>query len=202
MSGQGLNPPEVWTREYVRTELWGNVYGEPLPLDEDPDPDDYPKKECDLLEWLEAGGCGTVLDVGCGWNQYRVPEAVELSGFDVSPPMLELARLMNPGVDFTLGSVFDMPYDDDSFDGVKSRGMLRHIKSWEEPLGEMARVASDRLVFTHLVADEERRCGKYQWCTTADAVIGALPAGSAVGFSTWKASSAWDFESAMVTVEL
>lgn len=194
MSEQGLNPPDVWTREYVRTELWGNVYGEPLPLDADPEPKSVELKTCILTAWL-SGGCQTMLDVGCGWMWYAAPSWMEITGADISPPMLELGESLHPDRTFVEASSFDLPFDDNEFCGVRSSGMLRHIKDWQAPLEEMIRVASDRLAFTHLTSDEPGKCDRYQWCVDVNDVIACFPSGTEIEIQTHKPKEHRRFES-------
>lgn len=198
---QGLDPAEVWTTDYVRTELWGNVYGDELPPDETPDTEAIDLKTCPLTEWLSAA-CETVLDVGCGWMGYAVPGGVEVTGADISPAMLDLGEAVHPDREFVHASAFDLPFGDDAFGGVRSTGMLRHIEEWKPALAEMVRVADRRLAFTHLTADAAEKCGPYQWCTTREAVIDALPDGALVDVETYKAKEGWDFESTLFMVQL
>jgi SAM-dependent methyltransferase len=198
---QGLNPPEVWTREYVRTELWANVYGEPLPLDADPEPGDVDLQTDEMVAWL-SGDCDNILDVGCGWMWYAAPEWLAVTGFDISPPMIELGKALHPDREFYQGTSWDMPFEDGEFCGVRSSEMLRHIKAWEPALAEMVRVADRRLAFTMLTDDEPRKCGPYQWCTTRKAVVEALPDGVGVDTTVYKAKDGWDFESTLFRVQL
>lgn len=197
---QGLEPSTVWTREYVRTELWANVHGDPLPLDADPEPGDIDLGHDAMLQWL-AEDCETVVDVGCGWMPYE-DEGVTLTGADVSPAMLELAEALHPDRTFVETSAFDLPFADGAFDGVRSSGMLRHIEDWRTPLRELARVADRRLTFTILTDDDPRKCGKYQWCTTPEAIIDTLPDKAEVTDEIHHSKDAWAFDSTRFKVML
>lgn len=198
---QGLDPEAVWTDDYVRTELWGNVYGDPLPTDATPDPDALDLKTCPLTVWL-AAACDTILDVGCGWMGYDAPGDVAVTGADISPAMIELGEAVHPDREFVHASAFDLPSPDGHFGGVRSTGMLRHIEDWDAALAELVRVADRRVAFTHLTADEPEQCGPYQWCVPREAVLDALPAGAAVDVETYKAKDHRQFESTLFMVQL
>lgn len=65
----------------------------------------------------------SVLDVGCGYGRIALPLAragYGVSGIDVSPNLLDRARSAGEhdhlSVDFTLGSMTDLPYEDARFD--------------------------------------------------------------------------------------
>ena len=198
---QGLTPPGVWTREYVRTELWANVYGEPLPLDKNPEPGSVEPIRCVLAEYLSPA-CASVLDVGCGWVWYHVPDHVTYTGVDISPPMLELARALHPRHEFIEASSFDLPFATGQYEGVRSSGMLRHIEAWEPALDEMMRVANKRMAFTHLVSDAPGKDGPYQWSVRTEAVLDRLPASADVTVETHKEKEGHEYECARFMVEL
>lgn len=86
----------------------------------------FPHKEgqVEAVEWLlprlPAGA--RVLDVGCGTG---VPTARRLataghrvSGIDISPVMVELARANVPDADFTVADILDVPIDPGMFDAA------------------------------------------------------------------------------------
>ncbi|GCF10080.1 class I SAM-dependent methyltransferase [Dictyobacter arantiisoli] len=67
-----------------------------------------------------------ILDVGCGSGGYlrrfldygAVPS--NLSGIDLMPPRIEQAKLLNPAIDWRVGSAHQLPYANESFDLVMS----------------------------------------------------------------------------------
>lgn len=64
-----------------------------------------------------------VLDVACGAGmaiRHFLGAGAVVSGLDASAPLLEIARERNPGADIQLGTMFDLPWRDDSFDVVVS----------------------------------------------------------------------------------
>ncbi len=101
----------------------------------------------ELLDELEAGyvrrfGQGRdVLEVGCGTGlvMLRIREFARLArGVDLSPGMLEKAKAR--GLDVTLGSATELPFDANQFDVTCSFKVLAHVPEIEKALSEMARV--------------------------------------------------------------
>ncbi|MBU0509542.1 methyltransferase domain-containing protein [bacterium] len=93
-------------------------------------------------------GVGHLLDAGCGGGRYTLAlhelGAKRVTGVDVSPEAIALARRMNhfprTEADFVVGSVIDLPLDDQEFDFVFSNGVLHHTASTEKGLLEIFRV--------------------------------------------------------------
>ena len=77
--------------------------------------------------WGALGG-KRVLDVGCGKGRFaralleQEPEA-ELWGLDISDEML---RLVPTGVRTRVGSMTDLPFENDFFDGAYATELLEH----------------------------------------------------------------------------
>lgn len=95
--------------------------------------------EMDVIEPLARGK--DVLELGCGTGlllERVAPIARSAKGIDLSPGMLESARAR--GLDVTLGSVTELPWDDGSFDFVFSVKVLAHVPDIERALAEAARV--------------------------------------------------------------
>jgi choline kinase/ubiquinone/menaquinone biosynthesis C-methylase UbiE len=97
------------------------------------------------LDWASRRGyleqmvdCGqfqkhhTVLDVGTGTGRVALemaPRVGKVIGVDISPDMLKQARqsLTAPNVEFRLGDVAQLNFDDDSFDRVTARMVFHHL---------------------------------------------------------------------------
>jgi ubiquinone/menaquinone biosynthesis C-methylase UbiE len=91
----------------------------------------------------------TLLDQGCGGGRYTIAWKLlgvkKAIGLDISEIGIEDARrklehLKLEGVEFTTGSVLDLPYASDSFDIVYSNGVLHHTLNWEQGIHEQVRV--------------------------------------------------------------
>lgn len=183
---QGFKVEEVWTPEYVeqlkgfRTDGYNKAYTKPL--------SDRSNKY--LLD------CKNVLDVGCGWMPYTPDD--RYTGLDVSEAMLVKARQIHPETTFIHASAYELPFSDKHFEGIRSTGMLRHMKNWKPALAEMTRVGSKKLTFTHLIGAGNARCGRYQWHTTLKDICEMLP-----NYPTVSVIKSWPtFESVLFMVSL
>jgi SAM-dependent methyltransferase len=93
------------------------------------------------------------LDAGCGEGFVssllveRFP-GLEISGFDFNPPSVEHARQRNPTVDCRVASIYEIPWDDDSFDAVGCFEVMEHLHEPTRALQELARVSRQYLVLS------------------------------------------------------
>jgi ubiquinone/menaquinone biosynthesis C-methylase UbiE len=102
-----------------------------------------------LLPHLAPGA--RVLDVGCGPGSITCGLAEHVApgeavGLDVSPEAVEAARrhAATRGVAnarFEVGSIYQLPYPDGSFDAVFGHQVFHHLRARTDALREMARVA-------------------------------------------------------------
>ncbi len=91
-----------------------------------------------------------VLDVACGTGAVtrllaqRIGKAGSVSGLDINPGMLDVARSMAPDegapIDWHEGDVTKMPFEDSSFDVVLCQQGLQFFPDKSTALGEMNRV--------------------------------------------------------------
>jgi ubiquinone/menaquinone biosynthesis C-methylase UbiE len=86
-----------------------------------------------------------ILDAGCGsgplMEALRGKDAV-VSGFDLSPAMVELARQrLGEDADVRVADLgAPLPYPDDTFDLVVASLSLHYVKDWNSALAELRRV--------------------------------------------------------------
>jgi ubiquinone/menaquinone biosynthesis C-methylase UbiE len=86
-----------------------------------------------------------ILDAGCGsgplMKALRGKDAV-VSGFDLSPAMVELARQrLGEDADVRVADLgAPLPYPDDTFDLVVASLSLHYVKDWNSALAELRRV--------------------------------------------------------------
>ena len=81
----------------------------------------------------------------------------EVTGVDIAPRMLEIARTKAPEIRFELGDAEALDYDDASFDVVVSSFGLIFAPDHEATARELARVCRNRMGFTSWQPDAELR---------------------------------------------
>lgn len=94
---------------------------------------------------LQVQGAGPVCDLGCGPGhvaRYIHSRAVDVFGIDLSPRMVELARELNPGIEFRQGDMTSLESADDSWAGIAAFYSIIHIapELMVETLRELRRV--------------------------------------------------------------
>ncbi len=97
---------------------------------------------------IDVSGVENALDDGCGGGRYTLSLKAlgcrNVTGIDISPDSIEFAEKMNPfptsEVNFTQGSVLELPFPSGTFDFVFSNGVLHHTVSTEKGLQEIYRV--------------------------------------------------------------
>ncbi|MFG2862188.1 class I SAM-dependent methyltransferase [Streptomyces sioyaensis] len=96
--------------------------------------------------WVARQAKGEVLEVaiGSGLNLEFYPAGISLTGFDLSRPMLDLARDRAAGlgleVDLREGEAHELPFSDDSFDTVVCTLGLCSVPDERPVIAEMYRV--------------------------------------------------------------
>jgi trans-aconitate 2-methyltransferase len=93
------------------------------------------------LQHLDLTGVGRLLDVGCGDGRVTAEIAAQIPGaavvgIDPSPGMIDLARTI-PGIDFWLGDVEEMTFEDD-MDAVVSFNALHWVRDQQTALARIA----------------------------------------------------------------
>ncbi|HJO04267.1 MAG TPA: methyltransferase domain-containing protein [Acidobacteriota bacterium] len=106
-----------------------------------------------FTEWspmlAEAAGIDPsyrVLDVGCGTGVVTravaglLDDSGAVLGIDINDGMLDVARRRSPEIDWRLGSVEALPFDDQSFDAVVCQFGLMFFEDQPAAIREMVRV--------------------------------------------------------------
>ena len=74
----------------------------------------------------------TVLEAGCGTGNYLEalrPHLGSLAGIDFSEGMLAQARKkLSEDVELTCGSILDMSFEDERFDGITCNQVIHHLE--------------------------------------------------------------------------
>lgn len=77
-----------------------------------------------------------VVDVGCGpgWITAHLRDrGLRISGIDLSPGMIEIARANHPGINFDVGSMTDLALPDESVGGVLAFFSVIHVPDESVP---------------------------------------------------------------------
>ena len=53
-------------------------------------------------------------------------------GIDLSKSLIEIARNKHPDIEFRQGNILNLPFEDESFDGVWAHASLVHLETTEE----------------------------------------------------------------------
>lgn len=99
-----------------------------------------------VLQAAEAGPGDRLLDVACGTGVVareavrRVAPGGTVTGLDLNPAMLAVARRVVPGIDWRLGDVEALPFGDDTFDALTCQSAVFFFPDVSAALAEMARV--------------------------------------------------------------
>ena len=109
-----------------------------------------------IASFLDPVRGRTVLDVGTGTGRAAIALAIRgaaVTGVDASAEMLAVAqrRAADSRVDvtFTRGDAHGLDFPDRSYDTVVCLRVLMHTLDWRQSLGELCRVARDRVVFDY-----------------------------------------------------
>jgi ubiquinone/menaquinone biosynthesis C-methylase UbiE len=94
-----------------------------------------------------------VVDIGCGDGAYTIglfdrAQPLSVHGVDPAPNAIEAARQRAGAlpVTFSVGSAYDLPFENDSFDLAHVRGVLHHLDNPALALREAFRVAPRAIV--------------------------------------------------------
>lgn len=107
-----------------------------------------------LSEVIEETGCSTLLDAGCGEGfvvNFLAKEHPELkiSGVDISETAIEYAKEhFGDDAVFRTGSVYKLPFSDNSFDAVLCSEVLEHLDDPNRAMLELKRVARSNVIIT------------------------------------------------------
>lgn len=90
-------------------------------------------------------GTGLACDLGCGPGQvarYLYERGVAVCGVDLSPRMIEEARQLNPGIEFSQGDMRSLPVPDETWVGIAAFYAIVNLQAAElgQALREMWRV--------------------------------------------------------------
>jgi ubiquinone/menaquinone biosynthesis C-methylase UbiE len=125
----------------------------------------------------KSAGPTSVLELACGSaNDYRslanygIARFLDYTGVDLNDKNIANAKARFSGVDFEVGSILDLPYDDGSFDYVLAFDIFEHLSlsAMEQAMSEAMRLARKGLVFAFFIMTDapehnERPKRSYHW---------------------------------------
>jgi len=87
----------------------------------------------------------SILDIGCYAGTFlehvaRRRDGLTLTGVDFDPANLEIARMLNPQLEFVEGSAYELPVPDESVDCVTFQEVIEHLEGPAQALKEINRV--------------------------------------------------------------
>lgn len=83
-----------------------------------------------------------VVDLGCGSGVFTNAlhrRGYRCVGVDLSPKLLDIAREKFPDIEFVEGDIENLPFEDNSFDGVLLSGVLHHLPELSRCAAEVKR---------------------------------------------------------------
>ena len=107
-----------------------------------------------IYQQLETTGARRVLDAGCGEGfvtHYLATRdaSLELTGLDLSEDAIEYARQQfGEAATFRTGSLYKLPFSDNSFDAVVCSEVLEHLDDPGRAIAQMKRVARRHVLIT------------------------------------------------------
>lgn len=105
---------------------------------------------------------GKLLDIGCGAGLYtnflrkNLPH-IEIHGIDISKNAIVKAGKNYPKIHFTSGSVYELPFPNNTFDIITVFCVLEHLESPEKALQEIRRVLKKNGIFYSITPVEGDR---------------------------------------------
>jgi SAM-dependent methyltransferase len=116
--------------------IWSDSYDEPgNPV--------VALEETAVAELIAAAPPGRALDAACGTGRHArrlVELGHRVSGIDLTPEMLERARVNVPEATFAVADLRELPFPDESFELAVCGLAMSHLPSLNEAVAELARV--------------------------------------------------------------
>lgn len=92
----------------------------------------------DLIDRLVGLMSGNeLLEIGSGPGRDAkvfVEKGLTVTGIDLSEKLIEIARVAVPAATFIVGDTLELPFEDNSFDGIWSAATLHHLKKEDMPI--------------------------------------------------------------------
>jgi ubiquinone/menaquinone biosynthesis C-methylase UbiE len=119
-----------------------------------------------VIKLSQPKNTDTVLDVACGSGIVSCEFAKKVSfvtGIDLTPAMIEQAKMLQQeknlkNIDWKIGDVLNLPFDDNSFSIVVTRYSFHHLIEPQKALEEMKRVClpNGKVVVIDVTPDKDK----------------------------------------------
>ncbi len=139
MSGGAPGAPGHRAILAAQRELWGTA---PRDWAELAEPENLPLYER-MLELAAVADGTELLDLGCGSGllvRLAADRGARVSGIDICPELLEIARERAPQADLREGDISALPFAERSFDVVTGANALQFAPDPAQAFAEAARV--------------------------------------------------------------
>lgn len=120
-----------------------------------------------MIRFSEPTIYDTVLDVACGNGSVAFEYAkivMHVTGIDITPAMIERARIIQKernldNLDWRIGDISALPFRDDYFSIVVTRGSLHHLIDSHKVMEEMYRVCKPggKILITDITVDKYKK---------------------------------------------
>lgn len=120
-----------------------------------------------MIRFSEPTIYDTVLDVACGNGAVAFEYAKLVNhviGIDITPAMIERARILQKernlnNLDWKIGDISALPFKDNCFSIVVTRGSLHHLIDFNKVMEEMYRVCKPggKILFTDVTIDKNTK---------------------------------------------
>lgn len=96
-------------------------------------------------EYFKFSGSEVVLDAGCGpgtFSEIVCKNGAKVTAVDYSEKMIETARDRHPmdGIEYSVASIYELPFEDESFDAVVCLGVFQTLADTTAAVKELRRV--------------------------------------------------------------
>lgn len=107
----------------------------------------------DLDYFLNSIIIHNVLDVGCGEGYVtdhikKSKKDITIEALDFSRETIQIAGLIHPKINFSQGSIYNLPFKNDTFDLVIVNEVLEHLEYPEKGINEIKRVSRKYCIIT------------------------------------------------------
>jgi len=129
---------KIERRPYER--FWEGVHPDFL---RSPEQLEHPARKRIVEETSKVGK--SVLDVGCDscvdYPRFKVA-GIRYTGIDITEKFIKRAKELYPSIDARVGTAYDLPFPDGSYDSVYCKDLLEHLPpdGYKQALNEMWRV--------------------------------------------------------------